>query len=611
MKTKLASFVAGGALVFGGAALSFADTYTFPPGGGDLADLSAWQAGYPTLADLPGVDDSIRLGSSSRFILSKDLTVKEFTFNKKDAELDFAASGNHTLKVLGEAHAFCAHNGTVRGGVIDRNGQNMLWFQDDGFETTVTGGCVITNCNQFYVNVWGRSNGRLHLTGGSRLYAKSLVINRSTGVSSRPSGNTWLEVAGGAQVKTTDPNNHSYSDADTQWDSSGGNVFDIHGEGTSVEMAGNYVNGRHSNSNVLKVSDGALFTASKLYVGNSDVAKQLVTKGNRLTVVSGGTVRTTVSHIVAYGDGVVIALTNGTLSAVNGEGLCDFSAATNATVDIVDAVWRCADFKTAPGLRLHVSGQETVFSTSQTRFGMISGTVGSRVCLDNGFSWRPSISGGYYLMLATTNCALTVENGAAYSAFDSNQNADAILVFGGSAASNSAKGNVICAASDGEIRGREIWLTGVENRLVISNGLVSAAKDVSLGHGDWAGGNVAVLQGTAPRIRAKSCKVGHGTTLRFEIPEAGYAADSVPIVCTDGLSLVGDANAIEIDVSRFAPEMTTQLTLAQFGIDLSAEQQAWFRGAQLPERYRIEILDGRKVVLKARGRPRGTAVVFR
>lgn len=140
MKTKLASFVAGGALVFGGAALSFADTYTFPPGGGDLADLSAWQVGYPALADLPGVDDSIRLGSSSRFILSKDLTVKEFTFNKKDAELDFAASGNHTLKVLGEAHAFCAHNGTVRGGVIDRNGQNMLWFQDDGLETTVTGG---------------------------------------------------------------------------------------------------------------------------------------------------------------------------------------------------------------------------------------------------------------------------------------------------------------------------------------------------------------------------------------------------------------------------------------------------------------------------------------
>lgn len=304
MQPKLASFVAGGALVFGGVALSFADTYTFPPGGGDLADLSAWQAGYPALADLPGVDDSILLGSSSRFILSKDLTVKEFTFNKKDAELDFAASGNHTLKVLGEAHAFCAHNGTVRGGVIDRNGQNMLWFQDDGFETTVTGGCVITNCNQFYVNVWGRSNGRLHLTGGSRLYAKSLVINSSTGVASRPSGNTWLEVAGGAQVKTTDPDKHSHSDADTQWDSSGGNVFDIHGEGTSVEMAGNYVNGRHSNSNVLKVSDGALFTASKLYVGNNDGAKQLVTKGNRLTVVSGGTVRTTVSHIVAYGDGV-------------------------------------------------------------------------------------------------------------------------------------------------------------------------------------------------------------------------------------------------------------------------------------------------------------------
>ena len=124
-------------------------------------------------------------------------------------------------------------------------------------------------------------------------------------------------------------------------------------------------------------------------------------------------------------------------------------------------------------------------------------------------------------MWATTNCALTVENGAAFSAFDSDKNDDAILVFGGSAASNSAKGNVICAASDGEIRGREIWLTGVENRLIISNGLVSAANVVSLGNNDWASGNVAVLQGTAPRIRAKRCEVRYGTTLRLEIPEAG------------------------------------------------------------------------------------------
>ena len=174
--------------------------------------------------------------------------------------------------------------------------------------------------------------------------------------------------------------------------------------------------------------------------------------------------------------------------------------------------------------------------------------------------------------------------------------------------------------SDGEIYGREITLTGVENHLVISNGLVhTVGREFSdriwLGGGNnWASGNRVTLQGSTPRIRVGRCVVGYGTTLRFEIPETGYAADAVPIECPNGFHIIDPQNALntfEVDVSRFVPERTTQLTLAQFGKDLTEDQKAWFARAELPERYRIEIVDNRTVVLKARCAPKGFAASFR
>ena len=102
--------------------------------------------------------------------------------------------------------------------------------------------------------------------------------------------------------------------------------------------------------------------------------------------------------------------------------------------------------------------------------------------------------------------------------------------------------------------------------------------------------------------------------MRFEIPETGYAADAVPIECPNGFHIIDPQNALntfEVDVSRFVPESTTQLTLAQFGKDLTEDQKAWFKRAELPERYRIEIIDNRKVVLKARSAPKGFAVSIR
>ena len=98
------------------------------------------------------------------------------------------------------------------------------------------------------------------------------------------------------------------------------------------------------------------------------------------------------------------------------------------------------------------------------------------------------------------------------------------------------------------------------------------------------------------------------------ISRASHSVGPVPIECPNGFHMLDPQNALntfEVDVSRFVPESATQLTLAQFGKDLTEDQKAWFKGAELPERYRIEIVDNRKVVLKARCAAKGLAVSIR
>ncbi|MDY5595929.1 MAG: hypothetical protein SPG40_00255 [Kiritimatiellia bacterium] len=619
MKKKIHILAASGAILIGGSCSSFAATYDFTVAGGDFADLKTWQAPtlYPSLTELPGPDDYVRLASDSTFYMSQDMTVGEFSFGSK-AVLDFASSGNHTLNVVGNAHhAFRAHNGTICGGVIDRDVKNMYWFQSSGYETTVTNGCVITNCNQFCVNVWGTSGGKLHLLGNSRLHAASLYLNN--GLANAISSGTLLEVAEGSKVMLTNTAAYNSSDVNSKYGESGGNVLDIHGSGTTMDVSGFYINGYHSHSNVLRVADGASFEAKGLHVGYYE--NGAMTRGNRL-IVDGGTVKTKGSGITAKGDGVMFSLTNATVEINGGSGACDFSSATNATIDIVDSVWRGGTFTTCPGLNLRAAGENTRFAVSEKFFGMgdvVHGTVGNRICFDDGFNWCPSLGYGYYFMETTTNCSLTVKNGAVFSAWHPDNNTNDKIVFGGSKIPNLGARNVIRVMSDGEIYGKEVWLTGVENHLIISNGLVHTVgrgedDKISLGNNEWASGNRVTLQGSMPRIRAGKCYVGYGTTLRFEIPETGYSTGAVPIECPNGFHILDPQNTLntfEVDVSRFVPESTTQLTLAQFGKDLTEDQKAWFKRAELPERYRIEIIDNRKVVLKARSAPKGFAVSIR
>lgn len=602
MRTKVYTFaltVACSCSLFGG-------TYTFPAGDGDLADLATWQRSYPDLTALPGAADAVKFGSSSTFTMSSDMTVGGFTFNFQNAILDLAASGNHTLKVLNSQSAFCAHNGTIRGGTIDRNGQEFFWFQNNGYETTVTDGCVLTNANNLYVNVWGQSNGKLHLAGGSRAYVGSLTVNN--GLANTVSSNTFLEVTGGSKVFTT--SSYNYSDVGTKDEASGGNVLDVNGAGSAVTMDGAYIDGYHSHGNALCVSDGASFTAKTLYVGFYEGTHY--SNGNRL-IVDGGTVGVTGGNFYCRGDGNVIAVTNAVVDFKNKVYSYDGSDSVNTKIDIVDSTWRCGQFKAGKSIDLHVSGGSTEFETSEKFFGLgRNGAVGAKICFDGGFSWCPYIGYGYYFMEDSTNCTLTVRNGAKFSAWvNPEYSKNDKIVFCGSAADHYGAGNVISALDGGVIQGDNVQLTGRDNVLVVSNGVVRANDYIQIGSTAWASNNTLVVRGNSPRLVASGYfYLMNHSTLRMEIPTEGYAVGCVP-VSANALALHESNCKFEVDVSQFKPEDRMELKLMSFGTDLTDAQQGFLLSAELPTRYSLKVVNKRDLVLKARGEPKGLMLILR
>lgn len=580
-------------------------TYQFPSGGGDLADLAKWQESYPSLVSLPGSADTVKLGSSSVFTMSADMDVGSFSFNSKNATLDLASSGNHTLKVMNSQHAFCADNGTIKGGTIDRNGQDFYWFQASGKEMTVTDGCILTNANAFLVNVWGHSGGKLHLTGSSRIHSNSLTVNK--GAAGTTSGNSFLDVTGGSKVFTTAEWNYSEYGANDI--SSGGNVLSVSGAGSAVTMAGNYLNGYDCNGNTLCIADGGIFSSKSLHVGRATSAHY--SNSNRLAVV-GGTLGVTGGNLNCDGDGNVISVTNGTVDIANKAYSYDGGASSNTKIDIVDSTWKCANFNVGKSVALLISGASTVFETSEKFFGLNnSNSTDAKITLDDGFLWRPNIGYGYYFMEKSTNCILIVKDNATFSAWHPSNNDYDRIILCGSSSVNMGVSNVISVLTDGRICGKTIELNGLDNFVAISNGVLNASDSIQLGAVNGTSNNTVVVQGNAPRLSAGGIfYLRFHTALRIEVPDGGYPSGYVPITAK-GFSMHADTCRFEIDVSRFLPKDKTTLTLISFEDSLTAEQKNFLLAAELPPRYSLEIVGNSNLVLKAKGEPKGFMMTLR
>lgn len=591
-------------MTLGLSASAFGKSYTFPAGDGDLADLATWQKCYPDLTALPGAGDTVYLGSDSTFTMSSDMAVGGFSFNSKNAILDFASSGNHTLKVLDTQHAFCAHNGTIKGGTIDRNGKDFFWFQQGGCETTVTDGCVLTNVNSFYVNVWGKSNGKLHLTGGSRIHTSSLTVN--DGLADTVCVGTLLEVTGGAKLFTTADWN--FSDSKSMEDDSGANVLDVNGSGSAVVMNKYYVNGYHTHGNVLRVSNGGSFTSKGLHVGFLENGHY--SNGNRL-IVDGGTVSVTGDTLTCRGDGNVIAVTNGVVDFKNQTYGFNASDSTNTKIDIVNSIWKSSGLKMGKKAVLHISGAQTEFNMNDAFFGLGGGhAVDRTVCLDDGFSWCPNIGWGYYLMENTTNCTLAVQNKATLSAWHPKNNDYDVVPLCGAGAADYGASNVVQAIDGGTIMGSTVRLNGRDNTLVVSNGVLKGFSSIDIGPSSWCSNNTVVVQGDNPcLVTTNVVYLRNHSTFRFEIPVGGYVEGCVPF--SANAAYFESSCKLEVDVSRFQPENRTELKLMSFGTDLNTDNQNFLLSAELPPRYSLKIVNKRDLVLTAKGEPKGLMLILR
>ena len=592
-------------MTLGLSASAFGATYTFPAGDGDLADLATWQKSYPDLTALPGSADTVYLGSPSTFTMSSDMAVGSFYFNSKNAILDFASSGNHTLKVMKTQHSFSAYDGTIKGGTIDRNGEQFYWFQSSGRETTVTDGCVLTNAANFYVNVWGTSNGKVHLDGGSKLYADKICINNGLS-DGTTSGGSLLEVTGGSKVFTT--GDYSFSDTYAKDAASGANVLDVNGIGSAVNMDQYYVNGYHSHSNVLRVSNGGTFTSKGLHVGFLE--NGLYSNGNKL-IVDGGTVSVTGAALSCRGDGNVIAITNGVVNFKNKAYKFDASDSSNTKIDIVNSTWKCSGFSMGKNAVLHISGAQTEFDMGSAFLGLGGGGVVDRtVCLDDGFSWCPNIGWGYYIMENTTNCTLAVQNKAMLSAWHPANNDYDVIPLCGASATDYGASNVVRAVDGGTIMGTAVKLNGRDNTLVVSNGVLKGFNSIDIGPSAWCSNNMVVVQGDNPcLVTTNVVYFRNHSTFRFEIPVGGYVEGCVPF--SANAAYFESSCKLEVDVSRFQPENRTELKLMSFGTDLSTDNQNFLLSAELPPRYSLKIVNKRDLVLTAKGEPKGLMLILR
>ena len=186
----------------------------------------------------------------------------------------------------------------------------------------------------------------------------------------------------------------------------------------------------------------------------------------------------------------------------------------------------------------------------------------------------------------------------------------------------------VCADNSVEVldgavfNAKRFMLMGVRNALVVSNATLNIAKkndDVALriGYklGDLVPDNcVLCLKGENPKINVdvgvstNACWVQNNSTVRFEIPEEGYARNHVPL-SLGGKFQFESGCRLEVDCEKFARAGGGTLTLIETGYNMTEEtRNALLAGVRgLPEGSNIKI-SYRSVKLYC---PRGLVISIR
>ena len=550
--------ILGTALVLG-FGMALAEDRTFPNAGGNLASASEWGG------TLPGGADKVTVDKGGNYTLSDDVTFNSFNVMVGGCYFDL---GNSRLNVgkKGDGALYCKPNGGGRtvfsGGKIEflNHGRCYPYVAPDSAGVVVfTDGCVITNADYFYATR-STSNGRVEITDGTMIY----VTNRFA-VADGASSNNTVEISDGARIYHT---GIAYTDVGDNGD--GGNMLRIVGNGSAFikDFNNDFFVGYKASRNKLYVEDGSKFELIK----------------------GGLKVRMSYNEIV---------VSNATFSSTNAFCLADGSDSSHNIFRVVGKNIT-KDHVLLPALgSWMVSGHHNMIS------------------FEDGAKWKKGSANSFF---TNTQHSVFVVKGTGTQFGDTGHN----FYLG----SSDGKLMSVCADNSVEVldgavfNAKRFMLMGVRNALVVSNATLNIAKkndDVALriGYklGDLDPDNcVLCLKGENPKINVdvgvstNACWVQNNSTVRFEIPEEGYARNHVPL-SLGGKFQFESGCRLEIDCEKFARAGGGTLTLIETGYNMTEEtRNALLAGVRgLSEGSDIKI-SSRSVKLHC---PRGLVISIR
>lgn len=553
--------ILGTALVLG-FGMALAEDRTFPNAGGNLASASEWGG------TLPGGADKVTVDKGGNYTLSDDVTFNSFNVMVGGCYFDL---GNSRLNVgkKGDGALYCKPNGGGRtvfsGGKIEflNHGRCYPYVAPDSAGVVVfTDGCVITNADYFYATR-STSNGRVEITDGTMIY----VTNRFA-VLQGDGANNVVEITDGAKVFVK---GYAYSELG----------------GTADEIG----------ENELRISGaGALFSKDS----DNDFYLGYQTTGNKLVVLDGGKCSLSGKgglKIRSSHNEVVIS--NATFESSNAFCLADGSDSSHNIFRVVGKNIT-KDHVLLPALgSWMVSGHHNMIS------------------FEDGAKWKKGSANSFF---TNTQHSVFVVKGTGTQFGDTGHN----FYLG----SSDGKLMSVCADNSVEVldgavfNAKRFMLMGVRNALVVSNATLNIAEkndDVALRIGyKWGDlvpdDCVLCLKGENPKINVdvgvstNACWVQNNSTVRFEIPEEGYARNHVPL-SLGGKFQFESGCRFEIDCEKFARAGGGTLTLIETGYNMTEDtRNALLAGVRgLPEGSNIKVLN-RSVKLHC---PRGLVISIR
>lgn len=525
-------------------AAATASAVVFPDADGshDFGLPSAWNS-----ETLPATTEIVDFNTNGTFFSSVDMEFLRLRWGGSGVILDQTGQpAGRTVRFNGGSSAWSnpsvnRANLTLRSGVWDFGGVN-IGPQGSGFvndykdcSLVIEGGAIVTNVTELRHKYNNNFTKPLTIRGtNTQVYCKRLYGAFSSSHKYDFSGDpshkaVMLDIADGAYVRRTG--------GSTFWQPGGGVVL-VRGEGTKVNVTGNYAYVGDQNYGVTHVTDHAQFIAGNLLQPN-DASK----KYGHLYVDNYGKVDVDVYYFTSWKAETMPAYQSCTIGS-NGEMEVSnifYMSGSNNVVTVSNGTLRInslnfGSYTTSHDLTLKLYGPNAQFVRKTSGFMFGSGHH-HKFIMDGGAKWS---TGGIYLINGTgSSNRIEVVNGSEltvteYVRFEN---------YGSKA--SCVNGNTLYVANGATVTLPYCNMAWTNNQIVVSNATLTCTAKTEK-EAIFLGGVVTpdkspaiyptncalVVEGSTPKISVPNggtSYLRYGSHLVFRIPKEGYAEGYVPM----------------------------------------------------------------------------------